>query len=236
MSETKEGRKPSLLEAIVVLLFAAALIGSGVLIWEVDVHIPIAISAAFAAAVSIFLLKYKWNEVEEGILNGIMMGMQANLILYTVGMMVGIWILSGVVPSMISFGLDILSPSIFLFATLIICSIVSLSTGSSWGTSGTVGIALMGIASGLGIPPALTAGVVLSGAYFGDKMSPLSDTTNLAPAVAGTDLFQHIRAMAWTTGPSYVLVAVITLVLGMRYSSGTLDVEKIGAIQSIMGG
>jgi len=135
---------------------------------------------------------------------------------------------------MIYYGLAILNPSIFLFATLLICSVVSLSTGTSWGTSGTVGIALMGIALGLGIPAPLTAGVVISGAYFGDKMSPLSDTTNLAPAVAGTDLFQHIRAMVWTTGPTYIIVAVITIVIGFRYAGGELDAAKIAAIQSLM--
>jgi NhaC family Na+:H+ antiporter len=112
--------------------------------------------------------------------------------------------------------------------------VVSISTGSSWTTSGTVGIALMGIAHGLGIPAPLTAGVVISGAYFGDKMSPLSDTTNLAPAVAGATLFDHIRAMIWSTGPTYLIVAAICVVLGMNYSGGTIDAEKISAMQQMM--
>ena len=163
-----------------------------------------------------------------------MTGMQACLILYTVGPLVGTWIVSGVVPSMIYYGLSILSPSIFLLATLIICTIVALATGTSWGTAGTVGIALMGIAIGLGIPAPLTAGIIISGGYCGDKMSPLSDTTNLAPAVAGTDLFQHIRAMCWTTIPTYIIVAVITLVLGFGYAGGELDTGKIAAMQALM--
>jgi NhaC family Na+:H+ antiporter len=149
-------------------------------------------------------------------------------------MLIGTWIQSGVVPTMIYYGLGIISPSFFLAATLIICSIVSLATGSSWGTSGTVGIALMGIGAGLGIPPAMCAGFVISGAYFGDKMSPLSDTTNLAPAMAGTDLFQHIRAMCWTTMPTYAIVLVLAGIFGMKYSGGVLDTDKIEAIQTIM--
>ena len=131
---------------------------------------------------------------------------------------------------MIYYGLAILSPQIFLLATLIIGSIVSLSTGSSWTASGTVGVALMGVGFGLGIPAPLTAGIIISGVYFGDKMSPLSDTTNLAPAVAGANLFDHIKAMLWTTGPTYLIVAVITIFLGMKYGGGSLDAEKIHAM------
>ena len=192
------------------------------------------LSAIVAGIVGITVLKYDYNTIEKGIVDGIMTGMQACLILYTVGPLVGTWIVSGVVPSMIYYGLSILSPSIFLLATLIICTIVALATGTSWGTAGTVGIALMGIAIGLGIPAPLTAGIIISGGYCGDKMSPLSDTTNLAPAVAGTDLFQHIRAMCWTTLPTYIIVALITLVLGFNYAGGELDTGKISAIQAIM--
>jgi len=229
-----EPRKPSLALTLAVFLSAAALIGASVLVWEVDIHIALILSAMIAIAVGVVVLKYDYATIEKGIIDGIMTGMQACLILYTVGPLIGTWIVSGVVPTMIYYGLAILSPSIFLFATLLICSVVSLSTGTSWGTSGTVGIALMGIALGLGVPAPLTAGVVISGAYFGDKMSPLSDTTNLAPAVAGTDLFQHIRAMVWTTGPTYVIVAAITLVIGFRYAGGELDTAKIAAIQALM--
>ena len=215
-----------------MLAIAAALILSGVVIYGQDVHIMLIFSAIVVGAVGILYLHYSYEELEKGIIEGIMTTMQACLILYTVGVLIGTWIHSGVVPSMIYYGLSILSPSIFLFATLIICSIVSLATGTSWGTSGTVGIALLGIAMGLGIPAPLTVGVIVSGAYAGDKMSPLSDTTNLAPAVSGTDLFQHIRAMCWTTGPTYVIVAIITIVLGFQYAGGTLDYSKIGGIQT----
>ncbi len=229
-----EGRLPTLWESFFILVLAGFLILGSVKIWETDVHIALVLSCAIAACMAMFLLKYKWSVVEEGILASIMMGMQAILILFTVGMLVGCWITSGVVPSMIYYGLNILSPSIFLIAALVICSIVSLATGTSWGTTGTIGIALMGIAAGLGIPAPVTAGFVVSGAYFGDKMSPLSDTTNLAPAMAGTDIFQHIRAMFWTTGPTYVIVLILAGIFGMGHASGTLDTDKITAIQALM--
>ena len=229
-----EPRKPSLALTLALFLSVAAMIAASVLVWEVDIHITLILGAMLTIAIGVAVLKYDYATIEKGIIDGIMTGMQACLILYTVGPLIGTWILSGVVPTMIYYGLAILNPSIFLFATLLICSVVSLSTGTSWGTSGTVGIALMGIALGLGIPAPLTAGVVISGAYFGDKMSPLSDTTNLAPAVAGTDLFQHIRAMVWTTGPTYIIVAVITIVIGFRYAGGELDAAKIAAIQALM--
>ena len=229
-----EPRKPSLALTLALFLTVAAMIAASVLVWEVDIHITLILGAMLTIAIGVVVLKYDYATIEKGIIDGIMTGMQACLILYTVGPLIGTWILSGVVPTMIYYGLAILSPSIFLLATLLICSVVSLSTGTSWGTSGTVGIALMGIALGLGIPAPLTAGVVISGAYFGDKMSPLSDTTNLAPAVAGTDLFQHIRAMVWTTGPTYIIVAAITIVIGFRYAGGELDTAKIAAIQALM--
>ena len=234
--ETNTGRKPYFYEAVFIIVVVAFLILGAVKIWETDVHIPLVLSAAIAAIMSMGLMKVKWAVIEEGILTSILMGMQAILILYTVGTLIGSWIQSGVVPTMIYYGLDIISPSVFLIATILICSVVSLSTGTSWGTSGTVGIALMGIGAGLGIPAPMCAGFVISGAYFGDKMSPLSDTTNLAPAMAGTDLFQHIRAMCWTTGPTYILVLIAAGVLGMRYAGGSLDAERITAIQLLMKG
>ncbi len=229
-----EGRKPKFGEALTVLIIAAVIISYGVLVLGVDAHIPIVIAAIVAGLAGRWMLGIKWRSIEEGMIHGITLAMQAILILMTVGMIIGSWILSGSVPSMIYYGLDILSPGFFLVASLVICSIVALATGTSWGTTGTVGIALMGIAAGLGIPPALAAGVIISGSYFGDKMSPLSDTTNLAPAVAGTDLFTHIKAMVATTGVTYVIVIAICTFLGMKYGSGTLDASRIEAIQAVM--
>lgn len=232
--KAREPKTPSLALSVLVFLIVAVLIGLAVLKWETDIHLILIFGALLAGSVGVFYLGNPYSKVEKGVIEGIMVGMQACLILYTVGPLVGSWICSGVVPSMIYYGLSILSPSIFLLATLIICSIVSLSTGTSWGTAGTVGIAILGIATGLGIPAPLTAGIIICGGYFGDKMSPLSDTTNLAPAVAGTDLFQHIRAMCWTSGPTYCIVIVITLVLGFRYAGGQLDYSKIEAIKTLL--
>jgi NhaC family Na+:H+ antiporter len=227
-------RKPNIFESIFIIIVAVVLILSAVIIYGADTHIPLVLASCVASIVSLFVLKVKWSVIEEGILNSIVMGMQAILILYLVGILIGVWIKSGVVPAMIYYGLDLLNPSMFLLATLLICSVVSIATGSSWGTSGTVGIALMGIGAGLGIPAPVSAGFVISGAYFGDKMSPLSDTTNLAPAMAGTDIFQHIRAMIWTTGPTYIIVMAASAVLGMRYGEGSLDAWKIEAIQTLL--
>lgn len=227
-------RKPTLFEAVLAVCVAAVCIGTGVLVLGVDVHIPLVFSAAFVCLMGRYLLHFQWKDMEEGMFRGILAGLQAVLILMIVGMIIGSWIQGGIVPTLIYYGLSILSPSIFLLATLLICSIVSLATGTSWGTSGTVGLALIGIAAGLGVPMPLAAGVVISGAYFGDKMSPLSDTTNLAPAVSGTTLFSHIRAMVSTTLPTYVIVAIITVVLGLRFAGGTLDVTRIVAFQKLL--
>lgn len=144
----------------------------------------------------------------------------AILILLMVGALSGAWLISGIIPSMVYYGLKILSPSIFLPATLIICSVVSLATGSSWSTSATVGIALVGIGRAIGVSEAMTAGAVISGAYFGDKLSPVSDTTNLAPAMAGTDVFTHVRYMTITTVPSYAVTLLAFLIMGFTQKTG----------------
>lgn len=230
----KQQVKPGLGLSIGVFVAAAIIISYGVLKLGVDAHVPIIFSAVVVCLVGLLVLKMPWSQIEEGAINAIAVALQAIVILIIIGMVIGIWMQSGVVPSLIYYGLDILAPGIFLLATLLITSIVSLATGSSWTTSGTVGIALMGIAHGLGIPAPVTAGIVVSGAYFGDKMSPLSDTTNLAPAVAGSNLFDHIRAMIWSTGPTYLIVAAICIVLGFNYGGGTLDAAKISAMQEMM--
>ena len=162
----------------------------------------------------------KWDEIQKGIVKTISSAMASILILLLIGSLAGTWLLSGVVPAMIYYGLQILNPTIFLVAACIVCSIVSIATGSSWTTAATVGIALMGIGKALGIPDGMIAGAVLSGAYFGDKMSPLSDTTNLAPAMAGTDLFTHIRYMTITTIPSISIALVLFLILGFMQGGG----------------
>ena len=166
-------------------------------------------------------------ELNEGMIASISRGMGAILILMAVGALIGAWIIGGIVPTMIYYGLKVFSPGAFLFMAVIICSVVSLGTGSSWGTIGTVGVALMGVGEGLGVPLPMVAGAIVSGAYFGDKMSPLSDTTNLAPAVAGTDLFTHIRHMVYTTTPSYLLTLVFFGLLGLRFAGQDSDAAEL---------
>ena len=169
--------------------------------YESDAQVPILLGVLVAALVGL-KAGFSWKEIEGGMLDGITNALQAIVILSIIGILIGVWIMSGVVPTLLYYGLKILHPKIFLPATVIICSITSLATGTSWGTTGTIGIALIGIGAGLGFPLPLVAGAVLSGSYFGDKMSPLSDTTNLAPAMVGTDLYTHIKHMTYTTGVS----------------------------------
>lgn len=229
-------KKPSVCVAAVTFVGIAAIIGYGLLGLGLDAHVPIALAAILGALVGKYVIGINWEDMEIAIGNAITSSIGALLILIAIGMLVGSWVQAGVVPGMIYYGFNLLSPGIFLTATLIICSIVSLATGSSWGVGGTVGVALIGIAAGLGIPAPLAAGIIISGAYFGDKMSPLSDTTNLAPAVSGSNLFDHIRAMVWTTGPTYVIVVIITIVLGFSYSGGgeAFDYSRIKAFQTIL--
>src|SRR5690606_34873676 len=174
---------------------------------------PLAIGLAITALVGL-KLGLNWSDIEKGVFHVIHVSLPSVSVLITVGMILALWLASGTVPTLISYGLVILSPEIFLAAAMILCSIVSLSLGTSWGTVGTVGLALMGIGAGFGIPMYWTAGAVVSGAFFGDKVSPLSDTTNLAPAVTGTDLFSHIKNMMPTTVPSMLIALVIYAVVG----------------------
>ncbi len=229
-----ENKHVSPLIALIPLLFLIVSLFYAIVILEADPHIPLFTSAIVAALVGLFILKRPWAEIEEGIVDTIKMSMGAIIILMIIGMVIGTWILSGIVPVMIYYGLKILSPTFFLVTALFMCSIVSLATGSSWTTAGTVGIALMGIGITLGIPKEMIGGAIISGAYFGDKMSPLSDTTNLAPAMAGANLFEHIKHMFYTTAPAYVISIIFFLVLGFRYAGSNLDVSLINEINATL--
>ena len=166
------------------------------------------LGAAVAGIVG-FYYKIGYQKMIDKVAENLQSVTGALLILLFVGALAGTWLISGIIPAMIYFGLQILHPSIFLPACIIICAIISLATGSSWTTSATVGIALIGIGKVLGIPVGMVAGAVISGAYFGDKLSPLSDTTNLAPAMAGGELFSHIKYMTLTTIPSIIITLVV---------------------------
>lgn len=220
-------KRPSFLQALIPILVLIALLATNVLVLGTDAtngpnQIGLLLAAAVAGIVSI-KLGYSWKEMEKSMLRSINTAMGAMLILLMIGALSGTWLLSGIVPAMIYYGLKILNPTIFLVAACIACSIVSISTGSSWTTVATIGIALLGIGKALGLEEGVIAGAIVSGAYFGDKMSPLSDTTNLAPAMAGTDLFTHIKYMAVTTIPSMTLTLIIFLVWGfVQDTSGAI--------------
>lgn len=215
--------------ALVPVLFLIVALAVTIGVYKLQPHIPLIMAAAVATVVAT-IHRHPWLEILDGMVHGITLAMSAILILIIVGCMIGTWISGGIVPAMIYYGLKLLSPGIFLVATLIICSIVSLGTGSSWSTAGTVGVALIGVGRGLGIPVPMVAGAIISGAYFGDKMSPLSDTTNLAPAVAGTDLFSHIRHMVYTTAPGYLIAVILYGIMGMKFSEGILDTQSVETI------
>jgi NhaC family Na+:H+ antiporter len=177
------------------------------------------IFAGIIAALIGFSKKIPYNDMLEAVVDNVKSTGSAIFILLMVGALAGTWLVSGIIPTMIYYGLEILNPTFFLVAALIICCIISLATGSSWTTTATIGIALMGIGKALGLPAGMIAGAILSGAYFGDKMSPLSDTTNLAPAMAGTDVFTHIKYMSYTTIPTIIITSIIFLVLGFQFHS-----------------
>lgn len=219
-------RKPYLYEAIITFSFLIVIMAAAIVLFAADPHIPMLIGTAFASLMAL-RLGFKWREIEGAMVNGITKALQSIIILAVIGVLIGTWVLSGVVPAMIYYGLKVIDPTYFLVTTMVIASITSLATGSSWGTAGTIGIALMGVARGLGIPAPIAAGAIISGAYFGDKMSPLSDTTNLAPAMAGTDVFTHVKHMLVSNGISYILSLLFFLVIGFRHGGGNADLSSI---------
>ena len=225
---TSEGkREPTLLLSLVPVIILIATLFYTIAILHGSGHIPLILGAAVAAVISGFSLGMSWNDVLKGMTHGIMTALPAILILVVVGLLIGVWIASGVVPIMIYYGLKILAPGYFLVATALICALISLATGSSWSTAATVGLAMMGVGQALGISPGMTAGAVISGSYFGDKMSPLSDTTNLAPAVAGTQLFTHIRHMVYTTGPALIIALILYALIGIfSHTSGSVETPE----------
>lgn len=233
MSVDSSPRTPSMLDsAIPVIALVIMLAGAVTLFGDNSSYGPnqIALLVAMGIAVVIGIKNgFSWSEIEKAIVNGISLSLGAILILLSVGALIGTWLLSGTVPTMIYYGLKILDPSWFYAASCIICGIVAMSIGSSWTTAATIGVALLGISQGLDLSPAITAGAVISGAYFGDKVSPLSETTNLAPAIAGSELFAHIRYMLWTTVPSIATALVIFTILGFTEST-TASTEAIDSL------
>jgi NhaC family Na+:H+ antiporter len=230
---TVDKKRPTLFHALIPIGFLIVLLTINVMVLGSDAitganQIALLLGASLAGIIS-FRLGYTWEEIETSIVKSISSAMGAMLILLVIGSLSGTWLLSGIVPAMIYYGLKILNPTIFLFAACIVCCIVSLATGSSWSTVATVGIALLGIGKALDIPEGVIAGAIISGAYFGDKMSPLSDTTNLAPAMAGTDLFTHVKYMIFTTVPTLTITLLIFFVWGFTLdtSVGPSDTNTV---------
>lgn len=227
-------KKVPLYVAILPVIVLITLLSLNVMIFKDDAvsgsnQIILILSGAFAAALAL-MAGANWKSLEDGIVNGLRIATPAILILLMVGALSGSWLVSGIIPTMIYYGLHVLNPSIFLLAACVICIFVSLFTGSSWTTSATVGIALVGIGKVLGLHPGMIAGAIISGAYFGDKMSPLSDTTNLAAASTGTELFDHIRYMCYTTIPSILIAMLLFMFLGF----GAKEAVSDASVESIL--
>jgi len=229
----KKNKELNIFEAIIPVIFLMILLAynifyaDGVLLGDYSNQFILLFSAGFALIVGL-LNKVGIFDMFREVLMNFKSVLIPILILLLVGALSGTWLVSGIIPAMVYYGLQILNPAVFLPASMLIASIISLATGSSWTTSATVGIALIGIGTALGIPVGMIAGAVISGAYFGDKLSPLSDTTNLAPAMAGTDLYTHIRYMTYTTIPTYIISIIIFSILGFfTDTKGVTDVPNI---------
>ncbi len=224
MSETRDA---SLIDSMIPILSLVLMLSISVYLFGSDSsygpnQIALIICAGIASIVAI-KNGHAWQSILESIVKSISTAMGALLIFLCVGALIGTWLLSGTVPTLIYYGLELLNPKIFYPAACLICAIAALATGSSWTVAGTLGVALIAVSIGLNLSPEIAAGAIISGSYFGDKMSPLSDTTNLAPAVTGTDLFTHIRHMVWTTTPSFILALIIFMLLGFGVTTETQD-------------
>lgn len=226
----KVKKQPTLGISLLPIIFAMALLVYGVGVKKANAAIMLLLISMFTTAISIFFLGYRWDELlEKGIRPTIDRAMGAILILMMVGPLVGAWLISGTIPYFIYLGMQILNPKTFLVSATLLCAISSVMTGTSWGTAATLGVALMGVAYGLGIPMPIAAGAIVVGAYFGDKLSPISDTTILAAATAETDIFEHIKSMLWTTVPALLISLVIYQIFSFRIS-GTIDYTRINEL------
>lgn len=218
-------RKPNLFEAfspIVVMLLLLA-IGFGVLGLNAE---PLLILSSVYAGFIALRLGFSWSDMMEGIQEKVSLAMPAILILISIGILIGTWMISGTIPMLIYYGLGLINPTFIVLIAFVVSAIISVVTGTSWGSAGTVGVALMGIATGLGASLPATAGAVVAGAYFGDKLSPLSDTTNLAPIAAGSELYEHIKHMMWTTVPAAIVAMIVYLIAGLSISNEEISAPE----------
>ena len=201
-------QKPTFLQAIIPIISMVLLLGIGYGVYGLRAEILMLISAGIAGIIAL-KLGYTWEDMMDSIVGKLSKTMPAILILIIVGVLIGSWMIGGTIPMMVYYGLKIIDPKFIVITSFFVTSFVSICTGTSWGSAGTIGVALMGVAAGMGMPLPIVAGAIVSGAYFGDKMSPLSDTTNLAPIAAGTTLYEHIQHMLYTTGPAFILSSIV---------------------------
>ena len=229
ISGPPERRPPSFGIAMLPLVAMGLLLGIGYGVYQIRPQVLL-IAAAFLTGCLGFLLRFTWKEMERGIVDGIHKAMPAILIMLCVGVLIGSWIASGTIPMVIYYGLKLISPKYFLVTACFVCSLTSLATGTSWGTIGTLGVAFVGIAMGLGMPLGPAAGAIVAGAYFGDKMSPFSDVTNLAPVAAGSNLFDHIKHMMWSATPAWLIGLLVYFLIGLRYGDAQIETERMALI------
>ncbi|GAB4074658.1 Na+/H+ antiporter NhaC [Barrientosiimonas marina] len=224
-----ETKKPTFLYALTILLVVVAIIATGMIVFGAAIQIMM-FTALLAVIPFIMRLGYSFKEVEQNIYESMLKALQPGMIILTVGILIGAWMASGTVPSIIYYGIEAISPQFFLVTALILCSVVSMATGASWATLGTAGVAMMGVGHSLGMPVGMTAGAVVSGAFFGDKMSPLSDSTNLSAAIVGADVLDHIKHMLLTTGPAYIISAIIFTILGWVYGGSAINSTDVDTL------
>jgi len=233
-NKVSEKTKPTFIQSLIPLIAIALFLGVGYGVFHLNAEILL-IAAAIVAGLIALKLGYNYKEIEAGIIESMMKGMPAMLIVIVVGALIGSWIAAGTIPMLIYYGLELISPKFFLLTACLVSSVVSLVTGTSYGTVGTIGVAFIGIASGLSIPLDQAAGAIVAGAYFGDKLSPFSDTTNLAPIAAGSNLFDHIKHMLWTTTPAWLLGMLVYFLIGvMTEQDHVTTMERAEEIQLIL--
>lgn len=228
-------RRPTLRQALVPVLGIVLSLGIGSGYLKLAPHAPLLWSIVLTAAVGTYWLGYSWDDIYEGIAQSLLTGLQSILLLFVIYALIATWIAAGTIPGLMRYGLSLLTPTVFLPVTALLAGVVAFAIGSSWTTAGTLGVAFVGIGSGLGIPVPMTAGAILSGAYAGDKQSPLSDTTNLAAAVTDTDLYHHIRGMRNGTVIAFALAIALYAALGLR-AGGTIPAGRVADIQAALAG
>lgn len=230
-------KEPTLFLAVLPIIIMVLLLGVGYGVFGLSPEILMLVSAACAGIIAL-ALGYTWDDIMDSIVSKLSKTMPAIFILIIVGLLIGTWLIGGTIPMMVYYGLKIISPNFLIITSFIVTAFVSICTGTSWGSVGTVGVAIMGVAAGMGAPLPIVAGAVVSGAYFGDKLSPLSDTTNLAPIAAGSKLYDHIAHMLWTTGPGFAICAIVYTIVGLKLDVGATGAPErinqvLGSVESI---